>query len=78
MGLGTIRIGSAEVSRVVIGGNPFSGFSHQTAEKDREMVSWYTVARIKEALRRAEALGVNTHLGRADHHIMRLGPLEAG
>jgi len=72
MALGTIKIGSAEVSRVVIGGNPFSGFSHQPPEKDREMVSWYTVAQIKEALRRAEVLGVNTHLGRADHHIMRM------
>ena len=71
MALGTVPLGGATVSRLIIGGNPFSGFAHQTPERSREMVDWYTVARIKEALRRAEAIGVTTHLGRADHHVMR-------
>jgi len=69
--LGTVTLGHVEVGRLIIGGNPFSGFSHQNPEKSREMRRWYTVARIKEALREAEAVGVNTHLGRADHHVMR-------
>ena len=71
MGLGTVQLGTVEVSRLIIGGNPFSGFAHQTPQKSREMKKWYTVARIKEALRRAEDIGIDTHIGRADHHIMR-------
>jgi hypothetical protein len=71
MSLGTVRLGRATVSRLIIGGNPFSGFAHQTPERSQEMMDWYTVARIKAALRQAEELGVTTHLGRADHHVMR-------
>ncbi len=71
MELGTIRLGGLDVSRLIIGGNPFSGFAHQTPERDIEMQRWYTVARIKDALHQAEKLGINAHIGRADNHIMR-------
>jgi hypothetical protein len=57
---------------MVIGGNPFSGFSHQNPEKDREMVRYFTVARIKETLHQAEAMGINTVLSRADRHLVRV------
>lgn len=60
------------VSRFIIGGNPFSGFSHQNETTDRDMLHFFTSARIKETLREAERLGVNAHIGRADHHIMRV------
>jgi hypothetical protein len=72
MSIGQVQIGPLSVSRLIIGGNPFSGFSHQTPEKDQEMLRYYTTARIKDTLRQAEDLGINTFLGRADHHIMRL------
>ncbi len=72
MGLATVSIGDVQVSRLILGGNPFSGFSHGNIELDREMCHYYTAGRIKEEYRRAEALGVNTHIGRADHHIMRV------
>ena len=72
MSVGTVRIGSLSVSRLVVGGNPFSGFSHQTPHKDREMRHYYTAARIKETLRQAEGLGINAFLGRADAHIVRV------
>ena len=72
MSLDTIRIGPLSVSRLVLGGNPFSGFSHQTPEKDRAMNRYYTTARIKETLRQAEGLGINAFLGRADRHIRRV------
>jgi hypothetical protein len=68
----TVSAGKLKVSRLIIGGNPFSGFSHQHAEKDREMCDYYTVARIKAILRQAEALGINTLVARADNHIIRL------
>jgi hypothetical protein len=71
MPLDTVHIGSLEVSRFIIGGNPFSGFSHMGPERNDEMLHYYTVDNLKRALRRAEALGVNTHIGRADHFIMR-------
>jgi len=71
MSLGTVQIGQLRVSRLLIGGNPFSGISHQSPQRDREMSDYYTVARIKETLEQAERLGINTFLGRADRHIMR-------
>ena len=48
-----VRLGPVEVSRLTIGGNPFSGFSHQGGERDRQMKSYYTGERIKQALRKA-------------------------
>jgi hypothetical protein len=64
------KLGNVEISRFILGGNPFSGFSHQPG-KDREMLEYYTVARIKETLHIAESLGVTTFFGRADQHIIR-------
>ncbi|MFC1671813.1 hypothetical protein ACFL01_01625 [Planctomycetota bacterium] len=72
MALGTVKIGDVDVSRFIIGGNPFSGFGHQTPERDREMKRYYTVARIKETLKEAEALGITTFTGRADNHVVRM------
>ena len=46
----TTTIGDLRVSRLLLGSNPFSGFSHQGVDRDERMVHHYTVARIKEAL----------------------------
>ena len=72
MSIPMVKLGHVSVSKFIIGGNPFSGFSHQSVERDRAMVDYYSTAKIKQALARAERLGINTHLGRADHHIMRV------
>jgi len=64
-------LGAVSVSRFILGGNPFSGFAHQTRERDQEMLDWYTMERIKEAYRLAEQAGVTTHIGRADQFIVR-------
>jgi hypothetical protein len=72
MALGKVRIGKVQVTRLAIGGNPFSGFSHQGPERDREMRRYYTTARVKAALRKAEAAGINTFFGRADNHVIRM------
>ncbi len=66
------RIGSLKVSRLIIGGNPFSGISHQGTETDWDMRRYYTVARIKATLREAESLGINALAARADAHIIRM------
>jgi hypothetical protein len=67
-----VQIGDAKVSRFILGSNPFSGFSHQGADMDLAMVRYYTAARIKETIREAEALGINTMIGRTDLHVVRL------
>jgi hypothetical protein len=71
MALPPVALGSLLTSKLIIGGNPFSGFSHQNPQRDHEMVEYFTTARIKETLFQAEALGINTFIGRADRHIVR-------
>jgi aryl-alcohol dehydrogenase-like predicted oxidoreductase len=63
-----IELGNVRVSRFILGSNPFSGFSHQGPEMDLAMKRYYTTETIKETIRRAEALGINTLIGRTDHH----------
>jgi hypothetical protein len=67
-----VKLGNLEVSRLIVGGNPQSGFSHQSQARDMEMVRYFTAEKIKALYRQAESLGVTTHIGRADHHIMRM------
>lgn len=67
----TVKLGHVPISRFILGGNPFGGYSHQTVERDNEMVDWYTMERVKEAYRLAEQAGVTAHLGRADNFIIR-------
>ena len=47
MPLEKVCLGAVEVSRLAVGGNPFSGFSHQGADRDRRMRWYYTAERIK-------------------------------
>jgi len=68
----TVQFGNVTLSRFILGSNPFSGFSHQTPETDLAMKRYFSAARIKATLRQAESLGVNTVLGRTDHHVMRV------
>ena len=67
----TTAIGNLTVSRLAIGGNPFSGISHQSREQDIQMRDYFTAARIKETLAECEANGITVFFGRADNHIMR-------
>ncbi len=70
--LPTIDLCGLKITRLIIGGNPFSGFSHQSRERDEEMLDYYTTERLKETLRRAEAAGINTTIMRSDLHVHRL------
>jgi len=72
LAIAKVKLGSVEVSRFILGGNPQSGFSHWNPMKDQEMKHYFTAANCKALLRQAEQLGVTTHIGRADHHIIRL------
>ena len=72
MKLPTIAIGSHRVSRLIIGGNPYSGISHHSPARSKEMEDYYTTDQIMADLREAERCGINTVLARADRHIMRV------
>lgn len=56
--LPTIRLGDLEVSRLILGSNPFFGFSHQSEERDEEMRQYFTSERIAETLEAAADAGV--------------------
>ena len=49
-----------EVTRLILGANPFAGYSHQSEARDNEMLAYYSVERVKETWARAEAAGINT------------------
>lgn len=72
MAIPEVTIAGLRVSRLIVGGNPFSGNSHQPGSASQEMRDYYTTARIIEVLSRCEALGVTTFVGRADAHIIRV------
>lgn len=69
--LPTISLGSYRVTRLIIGGNPYSGISHSTPAASKAMEDYYTTQQIIEDLKQAEENGINTVLARADRHIMR-------
>jgi hypothetical protein len=68
----TIALAGLNVSRFILGGNPFSGFSHRGPAMDGKMEHYYSARRVKETIARAESLGVDTFIGRTDRHITRL------
>lgn len=48
-----------KLTRLLIGANPFGGFSHQNRERDVEMRTWSTPERIIETWERAARAGIN-------------------
>ena len=64
-----IMIGKHGISRLIVGGNPFSGNSHQSTRLSKEMRDYYTAEKIKETLRECERCGINTVQARGDSHI---------
>ena len=55
----TIHLKNINVSRFILGSNPFSGFSHQGTEMDTAMKRYYTTERVKTTLRQAEDVARN-------------------
>ena len=54
-----MKFGGAEISRLVLGTNPFYGYSHHNSNYDFEMRQWYTQDRICEVLHHAQSFGIN-------------------
>lgn len=58
--LPTVRFGQYRVTRLIIGSNPFYGYSHFNRILDQLMREWYTQDRKLEVIRRCEQEGINT------------------
>ena len=58
--LPTVDFCGLPITRLVLGANPFGGYSHQNPERDKAMRAHCTVAHIHETWKRAEAAGINT------------------
>lgn len=67
-----VPFGQGSVSRLIVGGNPVSGFSHQSRALDEEMMDFFSAANVKKLLASCERAGINTWQSRADRHILRL------
>jgi len=65
------HIKQTEISRFILGSNPFSGFSHQGTQTDWDMRHFFSTSRVKQILSEAEQLGINTLVARTDFHVMR-------
>ena len=70
--LPVVPLGNVGITRLVIGGNPFSGNSHVSRKMDEEMRDFFTTAEIKKTLFRCMECGINTMQLRGDMHIMRI------
>jgi hypothetical protein len=58
--LPTVDFCGLEITKMIIGANPFGGFSHQNDERDRHMREYHTQERILETWDRATTAGINT------------------
>jgi hypothetical protein len=68
------RIGTLEVSRLICGGNLFSGFAHSgNLLYVADLLKYYfTEEKILETLQLCEESGINTAILRTDQHIIRI------
>src|ERR1044071_393718 len=55
-----VRFGKTEITRLIIGSNPFYGYSHFNRILDQTMREWYTQDRRMEVLHACERQGINT------------------
>lgn len=60
------------ISKLILGSNPFSGFSHQSKTLDEEMLDFYTADEIKKTWDQAQDCGINAFCARGDRHILRI------
>jgi hypothetical protein len=62
-GLPKIRLGNVEVSRLILGTNPFFGYAHQPGDLGQKMSAYFTDDKIMEVLDQAAELGVTAVAG---------------
>lgn len=67
----TVEFFGHQVSRLICGGNPLSGYSHVSKELDREMIEFYTMSAMAALWDECRKHGINTFQSRGDRHQMR-------
>jgi hypothetical protein len=58
--LPTIKLGTHDVTRLIVGGNPIYGYSHFNKLLSQHQNAWHTPERVVELLKRCEQAGINT------------------
>ncbi|MCL2665124.1 MAG: hypothetical protein FWE82_05880 [Defluviitaleaceae bacterium] len=68
----TVNFFGSEVTRLIIGDNPFCGHSYiENEHSGNEMMDFYTAGKVVETLFRAEEYGINAYMALADGFIIR-------
>ncbi|MCX5655011.1 MAG: twin-arginine translocation signal domain-containing protein [Planctomycetota bacterium] len=70
--LPTIKLGTLEVSRFILGSNPFWGYSHKNPQLDEEMKTWHTDERIIQICDEAARCGLTTIVSAPDQRWLDL------
>ena len=70
--LPSIHLGTLEVSRLILGSNPFWGYSHKSAQLDQEMRTYHTDERIAQILDEAAECGVTALASPPDERWRKL------
>jgi len=70
--LPTIKLGSLEVSRFLLGSNPFWGYSHKSPQLDEEMKAFYTDEAIVRVCDEAARCGLTTVVSPPDERWVDL------
>jgi len=68
MNIPTIQFGEHQVTRLIIGGNPFCGGSHFSREMSNDMLQYYMPEKVADVLAQCEECGINTVQARGDYH----------
>ncbi|MBP1659569.1 MAG: hypothetical protein H6P95_761 [Candidatus Aminicenantes bacterium] len=71
-GLPVIRLGTLEVSRLILGSNPFWGYSHKSAQLDAEMRRFHTDEKIMQILDEAASCGLTALASPPDERWVKL------
>ena len=70
--LPTMKIGDLEITRLIVGSNPFTGKSHLTPETDADMKDYFSEETAFAMLRRCEEAGINAVQSRGSMPVMGL------
>ena len=70
--LPAMKIGDLEISRLIVGSNPFTGKSHLDAATDAEMSAHFTEERAFSMLKRCEEVGITAVQSRGSMPVMGL------
>ena len=70
--LPTMKIGDLEITRLVVGSNPFTGKSHLDPSTDSDMKSYFSDEQAFSMLRRCEEAGINAVQSRGNMPVMGL------